>query len=80
MRISRMKFRAFFEIFVSRPIRSAKVREFRELWRENVRARLGPLHLNWQVPLISSFRLAGMLCSDCCDLRDRRYIYVRGLG
>ena len=27
-------------------LQSAKAREFGELWRENVRARLGPFHLN----------------------------------
>ena len=29
------------------PLRSAKARELGELWRENVRALLGPFHLNW---------------------------------
>ena len=28
-------------------LRSAKAREFGELWRQNVRARLGPFHLKW---------------------------------
>ena len=31
-------------------LRSAKARKFGELWRENVRARLGPFHLNWPEP------------------------------
>ena len=36
------------------PLRSAKAREFGELWRENVRARLGPFHLNWPELVLSA--------------------------
>ena len=49
MRISRKKFRAFFEIFVSRPIRSAKAREFGECVAGKMSARFGPF---WPEPVL----------------------------
>ena len=37
------------------PLRSAKAREYGELWREkNVRAHLEPFHLNWPEPFLFS--------------------------
>ena len=34
------------------PLRSAKAREFGELWRENICVHLGPFHLNWPEPVL----------------------------
>ena len=34
------------------PLRSSKAREFRELWRKNVRAHLEPFHFSWPEPVL----------------------------
>ena len=60
------------------PLRSAKAREFGELWRERcTRARLGPFNLNWPESVIfgrperrnkkrpKSFRMKGQQHSNC---------------
>ena len=46
------------------PLRSAKAREFGELWRENVRARSGPFYLNWPGPVLFG-RPEQQMESDC---------------
>ena len=46
------------------PLRSAKAREFGELWRKNVRARFGPFHLNWPEPVFVRPTRPGQMLSD----------------
>ena len=46
-------FAVFYRYVSVFPPRSVKTREFEKLWRENVRAHLGPFHLNWPEPVLS---------------------------